>query len=146
MFSTLSKTKIIILANFILSSAIDFNLDQFRILSFGKELTLYKTTQFLDLPKLKVFAHNKSNDTQKMKFVFEQGRNQCWKKRKCYIPEFSQFYTTFSKAFFVRLITNLDCIVKGWGLPSATPFVYIVINFHFFERLSNKSILCNFCI
>ena len=71
MFSTLSKTKIIILANFILSSAIDFNLDQFRILSFGKELTLYKTTQFLDLPKLKVFAHNKSNDTQKMKFVFE---------------------------------------------------------------------------
>ena len=37
MFSTLSKTKIIILANFILSSATAFNLDQSRILLFGKE-------------------------------------------------------------------------------------------------------------
>ena len=34
-----SKTKIIILAIFNLSSAITFNLDQSRILSFGKELT-----------------------------------------------------------------------------------------------------------
>ena len=39
MFSNLSKTKILILANFILSSAQGFNLEQSRILSFGKELT-----------------------------------------------------------------------------------------------------------
>ena len=46
MFSTLSKTKIIILANFILSSANAFNLEQSTILSFGKELTLSQTTKF----------------------------------------------------------------------------------------------------
>ena len=39
--SSLSKYTIIILANFILSSANAFNLDQSRILLFGKELTPY---------------------------------------------------------------------------------------------------------
>ena len=38
MYSTLSKTKIIIWSDFILSFANAFNLDQCRILSFGKEL------------------------------------------------------------------------------------------------------------
>ena len=38
MFLTLSKTKIIIFANLILSSANAFNLDQSKILSFSKEL------------------------------------------------------------------------------------------------------------
>ena len=41
MFSTLSKTKIVILANFIFSSPNTFNLDQSRILSFGKELNCH---------------------------------------------------------------------------------------------------------
>ena len=39
MLSILSKTKIIILNTFILSSANAFNLDQFNILLFGKELS-----------------------------------------------------------------------------------------------------------
>ena len=39
MFSTQSKTKIIVLATFILLSATAFNLDQAKILSFGKELS-----------------------------------------------------------------------------------------------------------
>ena len=38
MFSSLSKTKVIILATFNFSSANGFSLDQSRILSFGKEL------------------------------------------------------------------------------------------------------------
>ena len=42
MFSTLSKTKILILGTLILSSANAFNLDQSKILSFGKELILSK--------------------------------------------------------------------------------------------------------
>ena len=38
MFSTLSKTKIIILSTLILSPANAFNLDQSKFLSYGKEL------------------------------------------------------------------------------------------------------------
>ena len=40
MFSILSKTKIIILSTFILSSANAFSLDQSKILLFGKELKI----------------------------------------------------------------------------------------------------------
>ena len=46
MFSTLSKGEIIILATFNLPSAYAFNLNQSKILLFGKELTLYHTINF----------------------------------------------------------------------------------------------------
>ena len=46
MCSTLSKTESRILVLFILSSANAFYLDQSKILSFGKELTLYQMTKF----------------------------------------------------------------------------------------------------
>ena len=50
MFSTLSRTKIMIVATFNLSSANAFNLDQSRILSFGKELNHSHTMTPFDAP------------------------------------------------------------------------------------------------
>ena len=49
MFSTLSKTKIIILSTVILSSANAFNLDQSKSLLFGKEFKASVHTPFLEL-------------------------------------------------------------------------------------------------
>ena len=51
MFSTILRTKIIILANFILSSANAFDLDQSRILSFGKDFMQWSAIR-IDLSTL----------------------------------------------------------------------------------------------
>ena len=50
MFSTLSRGEIIILTTPILLSANAFNLDQAKVLLFGKELTHYQTTKFCTGP------------------------------------------------------------------------------------------------
>ena len=52
-FSVLSKRETIILATFHLLSANDFSLDGSKILLFGKELTLYETTNFKTGPNSK---------------------------------------------------------------------------------------------
>ena len=46
-----------------MSSAICFNLDQSKILSSGKGLTLYQNEKFLDQSKLKAFAEDTKNVT-----------------------------------------------------------------------------------
>ena len=56
-FSTLSKTNIVIQGILNLSSAKAFDMDQSKILSFSKELTLSKQ-QILESSKLKEFADN----------------------------------------------------------------------------------------
>ena len=47
MFSTQPKTKIVVLATFILSSANAFTLDQAKIVLFGKELMFDNTFQMM---------------------------------------------------------------------------------------------------
>ena len=64
MFSAVLEREIIILATFTMSSANAFNLDQSKILPFGKEPSLYQTTKNLDLSKLKALADDKINVTQ----------------------------------------------------------------------------------
>ena len=46
MFSTLSKTEILILATLNLSSANALNLDQFKILLFGKDDILHQASHY----------------------------------------------------------------------------------------------------
>ena len=47
------------------------NLDQSEILSFANELTIYPMTKLtLDWSKLKAFADDKINVTEKLKIVF----------------------------------------------------------------------------
>ena len=61
MLSTLSKTEIIILATFNLSSANAFDLDQSRNLLFGKELTQYHTMLRFDV--LQIYSCGKHCET-----------------------------------------------------------------------------------
>ena len=67
----------------------------------------------VDFSKVKAFANNKSNVTQKLKFALGKGRKYCGKRRKCWIPAFSPFPTIFSKGFFLRVVKSWDCVIKN---------------------------------
>ena len=69
--------------------------------------------RFLDWSKLKAFADDKINVTEKQKFFWGwMDGKHCGKKRKCWLPAFSPFPTMFSKGFFFRVIKSWDCLVK----------------------------------
>ena len=111
MFSTLSKTEIIISATRNLSSANAFNLDQAKNLSFGKELILNSTTSSWLLTKQQIFRlvsienicrwQNKFD--KEIEFFLRKGRKNCGKRRKCWLQAFSPFPKMFSKDFFWKV-------------------------------------------
>ena len=41
-----------------------------------------------------------------------KGRKHCRKKRKCWCPAFSPFFTMFSKGFYFMVFRRQDCVVK----------------------------------
>ena len=65
MFSTLSKKKIIILDDFVLSSANALNLDQSGILSFGKVYLLFPKQQNLSLVQIERICRQPFRHTSK---------------------------------------------------------------------------------
>ena len=64
------------------------------------EMNSLPNNKILGLPKLKAFADDKINVTQKLKFALGRGRKHCGKRRKCWLPAFSPFPTMFSQASF----------------------------------------------
>ena len=78
-------------------SANAFILDQSKIISFGKELTLSQT-KTLDLSKLKKFANDNFKFEKKWQKVFQKGRKHFFgKMRNCSVQAISRFPTLFSK-------------------------------------------------
>ena len=75
------------------------------------KLTL-SNDRILDLSKLKAFADDKC-DSKKPKFTFGRVEKHCGKRRKCWLPAFSPFPNMFSKAYFLRVVTSRDCVVKN---------------------------------
>ena len=78
-----------------MSYTICFNLDQSKILSFGKELTLYQRSKCYPTPKLKPLAENKLNVTQNIKFNFHIVENIMENDKKYWLPQFSPFPIKF---------------------------------------------------
>ena len=78
---------------------------------FSNLLTLYQTTKFLDWFKLKAFADDKINVTEKWKFVLGRAQN--------ILPAFSPFPTMFSKGLWYRVVKSQDCVVKSQRSRSA---------------------------
>ena len=68
--------------------------------------------KILDWSKLKAFADNKINATEKFKFGLERVENILGKSRKCWLPAFPPFPTVFSKDFFRWVVKSRDCVVK----------------------------------
>ena len=58
--------------------------------------------KILNLSKLKAFADDKINVSQKLKFG--KSRKHCRKRRKCWLPAFSFFPQCFQKLSFLGLL------------------------------------------
>ena len=94
MFSTYSKTNVHFSVTFILSSANSLNLDQSKILSFGKELTL-PNIEIVDQSKLKAFADNKIDPTQKWNLFWKEKKTMWEKQKKAGFQHFLLFTRCF---------------------------------------------------
>ena len=122
MFSSFPKTNFNSLVTFIMLSASAFNLDQFKILLFGKVLSHYN---IFDWSKLKAFAEDEINITllfttrqifrrvqiasicrRQKKFLLGMGRKRYPKMTKCWLPAFSSFSTIFPKGFFFKVVIS----------------------------------------
>ena len=67
--------------------------------------------EFLDWLKLKSFADDKINVTEKQKFFYGMIGKHYGKRRKCWLPALFPFPTMFSKAFFHRVVKSRYCVV-----------------------------------
>ena len=67
----------------------------------------------LDLSKLKGFADNISKIIKIMISLFDRVENTVGKGENAGYQPFSPFPTLFSKAFFLRVVKSLDCVVKS---------------------------------
>ena len=88
-----------------MSSAICLNLNQSKILSSGKELNHYQTTN-LDWFKLKEFADDN------LKFE-ENGRKLSKQVENTVLRAISPFPTVFSKGLFSRGVKRCYCVGMG---------------------------------
>ena len=79
----------------------------------GSRINSLPDDKNVDLSKLKVFADDKLNVTQKAKICFGKDRKYCGKSRKSCLPAFSPYPTIFSTDFFLMVIKNHDCVLKG---------------------------------
>ena len=88
---------------------------QFKTIQNGINSLPKKNDKVLDRSKMKAFADDKINVTEKLKFLLENGkhRKHCGKKRKCWLPAFSPVPTMFSKGFLYRVLKSQDYVVKS---------------------------------
>ena len=63
--------------------------------------------------KLKAFANDIINVSEKMKFVFGRVENILGKRRKCWLPAFSPFPKMFSETVFPGVVKSVDCVVMS---------------------------------
>ena len=80
-----------------------------------KTILLINSTnqQFLHWSKLKAFADNKINMTEKLKLVLGSVENIVGKGENAGNQHFLLHPQCFSRAFFFRVIKCLDCVVKS---------------------------------
>ena len=100
------------------SSAICFNLEESKILSFGKEfkpnhVNPLPNDKILDLMKLKAFADKKFNVAKKMIFLFDRVENIVGKGVKAGYQHFLLFVQYFPKPLSLGVVKSLNCVVKS---------------------------------
>ena len=85
-----------------------------KVVSYSRwSLTLYQMKKILNRTKLKAFADDKINVTEKLKLVLVRVEKHCRKWRKCWLPAIFPFLTSFSKGFFSRVVKSRDYLVKS---------------------------------
>ena len=91
-------------------SAKAVNLIQSRRFSLCKPLT--KRQNFTQV-EIESSCRGQNKCDPKFEYCFGKERKHCGKRRKCWSPTFSPFPELFSKAFFLRVVKSLDCVLKG---------------------------------
>ena len=76
-------------------------------------LTPLPNNKNLDLSKLKAFADDKINVTEKLKIVLGRIENIVGKGENAGYQYFSPFPKMFSKGFFFKVVESWDCVVKS---------------------------------
>ena len=72
------------------------------ISTFDDPINSLPNDKFVDWSKLKAFADDKINVSEKLKFVVGWVEKHCGKRRKCWLPAFYPFPTMFLKDFFFK--------------------------------------------
>ena len=67
----------------------------------------------LDWSNLKGFADDKINVAEIIFSLYDRVENIVGKKRKCWLPAFSNFHTLFSKGLLYTVVKSQDCVVKS---------------------------------
>ena len=75
-----------------------------------KSVNSLPNNKILDRSKLKAFADDKINATEKLRCVSEKIENILGKREN---TAFSPFSKIFSKASFLRVVKSRDCVVKS---------------------------------
>ena len=78
----------------------------------------------LDQSKLKGFADDKLNVTQKLKFILGRVETIVGKRRKCWLPAFFPFPTMFSNGFLNRVVKSRYCVVE-LAVAQTSPCFYV---------------------
>ena len=67
--------------------------------------------KILEVTKFKAFADDKLNVPKMIISVFGKLENIEGKGKKCWLPAFSPFPTTFSKGFFLGVVQGRYCVL-----------------------------------
>ena len=161
MFSTLPKAYFSFWVTFNLSSANSFNFNKSTILSFSKELTLSNVSnnlklfsfnslpngKFSDCSKLKAFADDKINKTEKSKFVVGRLENIVGQGENAVYQHFLLFPECFQKSWLCGKEFRVDCRVlqKSRLLVDIISFLlskkgsrFMTVPFLFLVKFSNS--------
>ena len=96
------------------SSSVKVVIIYIYILLFPKSLiNTLPDDKILGYSKLKGFAVEKRDIAQITILVLDGGRKHYGNRRKCRLPAFLPFLTTFSDTFFFRVVKTRDCMEKS---------------------------------
>ena len=109
-----SQNKCQVFSNLILSSANAFNLNQSKILSFGKGLShLQLNACRFSLDEFKMLSSGK--ELPFTEFVLSRIEN-IQKRRKCCLPVFSLFSHNVSKGFGLGVVITQHCLLTHYKM------------------------------
>ena len=76
-------------------------------------LNPFPNSKIYDWSKLKAFADDRINVTEKLKFVLGKVKNNEGKGKNAGYQHFLPLSTMFSKGVFFKIVKSWDCVVKS---------------------------------
>ena len=117
------------------------------VVLFQPVLNSLPKDKFLDWSKLKTFADDEINVSEKLKFVLGWVENIVGKGEHA-APAFSPLPTMFSKGSIYRIVKSRDCVIKSscntFTIPLIVSFYILTWNLGPYSQTIPKEVLCVF--